>query len=436
MGEPEKDETVEVKMSELKGLLVETISGMTIPQIEELKNEMRETERRALFPHGDGGLAETCGKSIIDTRAFSFACSSLAPGQVVNGYDMARSLLASRGPWLHLGPEMQKFAEVIRVRGNVDKMRMKGIDIQEYNAEVLDTITKATGPLTLSDVGALVPVEFLATVIEFATAQSQILPRLWRIPMGSLSLKIPKLAQTAGSYFGGIKLYHPDEAGEKFKTKPGFDTLTFTAKKLIGLIALTDELIADSAINIVNYVTALFVRAFQWETEHEVIQGLGTGNQMGGILADPNIIVVPRQTEGTVVHDDLINLESGLDENFQDLTFISRRATVNTFRKQKDTVGQPVYHDGYSTMFGASVPPSLLGYPLIRTRNAKAMGAHGDVTLADLGFYIWAVRQDMSIDQSKDRYFEFDETAVRFVVRQDGAPGVSEAFAILDTATS
>jgi hypothetical protein len=42
----------------------------------------------------------------------------------------------------------------------------------------------------------------------------------------------------------------------------------------------------------------------------------------------------------------------------------------------------------------------------------------------------------MTVDTSKDRYFEFDETALRFVVRQDGAPGVPDAFSILDTATS
>lgn len=434
---PEEKKTVEIEIDELKGLLAETIKGMTFPQVEALRNEMKVAERKAIFPHLDPSnesIAETCGKSIIDTRAFRGGIKSFDGS--MNGYEIARKLHSAHGPWMHLGPQMEKFAEIIRVRGNADKMRAKGIDIQEYNKEVLDTITKATGPLTLSDVGALVPIEFLATVIEFATAQSQILPRLWRIPMGSLTLRIPKLAQTAGSYFGGIKLYHPDEAGEKFATKPGFDTLIFTAKKLIGLIALTDELIADSAINIVNYVTSLFVRAFQWETEHEVIQGTGAGNQMTGIITDGNINVVPRQAEGSVEYDDLINLESSLDENFQDLTFISRRATVNTFRKQKDTAGQPVYHDGYSTMFGASVPPQLIGHPLIKTRNAKAMGSHGDIILCDPGFYIWAVRQDMSIDQSKDRYFEFDETAVRFVVRQDGAPAVSEAFSILDTKTS
>jgi HK97 family phage major capsid protein len=429
------EQIVTLDMKDLPGILAEAVKGMEFPQILALKEDMKRVERAALFPAGDGTLLETCGKSIIDTRAFHR--KERHEGGPMDAIALVRGLGASRtGPWLSLSPLMEKFARIVAVRGDSNKAHALGIDIREYNREVAEANQKATGPLTTTDAGVLVPVEYLATVIEFATAQSQILPKLWRIPMGSLSLKIPRLVQAAGSYFGGIHLYHPEEAGEKFKTKPNFDSVTLTAKKLIGLIAMTDELIADSSINIMNYITSLFVRAFQWQTEHEVIQGPGTGNQMLGIIAEPNINVVARTTAGTVKYDDLVNLESSLDENFADLTFISRRATVNTFRKQKDTVGQPVYHDGFDTMFGGAIPPRLLGYPLVKTRNAKAMGAHGDITLGDLSFYLWGVRQDMTIDTSRDRFFELDETALRFVVRQDGAPGVPDAFSILDTATS
>lgn len=430
----ENKQVIEMTPEQLNATVIEAVKGMEFPQIAELKEQLVAVERAALFPHGDKELVETVGKSVVDTSMF-YKNYQRPDGRRMNGLEIARQFRSGgHGPWLHLSDQMEKFADLLRVRGRSNKIRK--FDVQEYNKEVLDTIQKASGPLTLTDAGDLIPIEFLATVIEFATAQSMILPRLFRIPMGSLSLRIPKLAQAAGSYFGGIKLYHPDEAEEKITGKPAFTYVHLTAKKLIGLLILTDELIADSSINIVNYVTGLFVRAFQWETEHEVIQGTGVGNQMLGILADPAINVVARQTLGTVEYDDLINLDSALDENFQDLVYISRRATTNTFRKQKDTVGQPVYHDGYSTFIGGAMPPQLMGYPVIKTRNAKAMGATGDVILGDLGHYIWAVRQDMTIDQSSDRYFEFDETAVRFVVRQDGAPGVSIAFAVLDQAIS
>lgn len=408
--------------------LKDMVSKMTAEQIAAFKKEVNEVNRKAIFPAAEGPLAETATKSVIDTSFFT----KQYPSGVRSGEDMARQLRATGGPWLKLSPQMEKFAEILRCRGRIEKLLERGINITEYNREIMEIEQKTVTPLTTTDVGALVPTEYLATVVEFATAQSQILPKLWRIPMSALTMRVPTLVQAAGSYFGGITLYHPDEAATKTETKPAFDYLSFTAKKLVGIIALTDELIMDSSINIINYITGLFVRAFQYQIEYEVINGTGTTGQMLGILNDPNINLVPRQTVGTVKYEDLINLESALDENFTNLTFLTRRATVNTIRKQKDSVGQPVYHDGLTTFFGGAMPPQLLGYPVIKTRNCPALGSQGDLILGDLGYYIWALRQDMTIDTSRDVLFFSDETAVRFVMRMDGMPGVSIAFAALD----
>ena len=437
MPEPQKqDQEVVLKMSDLVGVINTAIKDMDLPQVAALKGDIEKVQRHQMFPSGDGELLETCGKSIVDTRAFSKTYVRDHRSPLMDGVMLAKQLRSFGGPWLSLSPVMQKFVTVCSVGADYDKARAKGIDMKEFIEEVRVENEKATGPLTSTDVGPLIPIEFLATVIEFATAQSIILPKLWRIMMNSNTLRIPKLVQAAGSYFGGIHLYHPGEAELKDKTKPSFDYKEFTAKKLIGLILLTEELVADSSINIINYITALFVRAFQWETEHEVLQGLGTGNQMLGIIKDPNINLVPRTTAGTVKFDDLVDLESSLDENYTDLIYVGRRATINAFRKQKDTGGQPVYHDGFTNMFGASIPPQLLGYPAVKTRNVPTLGTKGDLVLGDFSFYIWAIRQQMTIDTSRDRYFEYDETALRFVVRQDGQPGISEAFSILKDATS
>jgi HK97 family phage major capsid protein len=332
---------------------------------------------------------------------------------------------------LKLSPAMVKFAECCKLGFDANKLASKGISIGDYNKEIRDWNQKDTlGGLSTTDAGALVPIEFLATVIEFAVAQSLILPKLWRVPMGSSTLRIPTLSQTAGSYFGGIVLYHPDELASKTTTEPTFSYKEFSAKKLIGLIPLSDELIADSAINMVNYITGLFVRAFQYKTEGEVISGTGASNQMTGILADTSINLVSRQTNLQVKFDDIMNLESALDENFQNLTWMTRRATANYLRKQKDTVGQPIYQYPWPPM---ATGGQILEYPVIKTRNLPALGLKGDIILGDLGYYIWAVRQDMTIDMSRDRYFEYDATALRFVVRQDGKPGVSIAFAALNS---
>lgn len=434
---------LEIDMKDFKGILETAIAGSIGSEIEDLKKQMTEVQQKALFKDdGDGNDKETFSGSIIDTGYFQKDYAQRRGyGGNQSGSHIISKFMSSAGPFVKLSPAMEKFAIILKHRGNLSDIERKGIfNTKDYQSEILEQYEKQFGinikALTTTDAGALVPVEYLATVVEFATAQSPILSKVWRIPMGSLSMKIPKLVQAAGSYFGGIQLYHPDEGGLKTDTKPSFDTLTLTAKKLIGLMHLTDELIADSSIAIVNYCTTLMVRAIRWQSEKEVIYGTGAGNQMLGIRNDPGINVVSRQTPGTITYRDLIRLESILDENFQDLTFLSRRANVNALREQVDTVGQPVYHDGFTTFLGAQMVPQLLGYPLIKTRNCLALGAKGDIILGDLSFYLWGVRSDMTIDTSNAPRFLYDETTVRIVMRQDGLPGVSEAFSVLDGTAS
>lgn len=435
---PDKKDEVVINMADLKGIIADAIKGTDIPQIKELKAQIEATEKRAIFPAGDDRFLETSTKSVIDTACFSKSQKHEDGRRMTDG-EIAQYMRHTGGPWLKLSPIMEKFAKCLRLGFEPGKLAMAGIDFKSYNAEIKQAnlqmgykTTDSDTHQTTTDLGALVPTEFLATIVEFAIAQSQILPKLWRIPMNSMTMRIPQLVQAAGSYFGGVTLYHPGEAETKNPTKPSWDYLSFTAKKMIGFVPLTDEAIADSSVNLINYITALMQRAFQYKIEGEVISGTGLNSQFTGILSDPGINWVSRQTVGTVKYEDLVNLESSLDENFRDLTFLSRRNTVNTLRKQKDSVGQPVYHDGFTTFLGGAMTPQLMGYPVIKTRNVPALGSDGDLVLGDLGMYIWAMRQDMKIDISEHYKFNYDETVLRFVMRMDGLPGVSVAFAALN----
>jgi len=431
----EKGGEMVIDMNDLKGVIQEVMKGADLGVREEFKKYMSETVKKELLPDGDKGITQAAGGSIINTGVFQKDFGQ-GRGQM-SGAQVATTLRSCGGPFLSLSKEMESFATILSCGGDFRKAEARGVSLGEYNEMVKEQHRKVLGQkaLTTTDAGALVPIEFLATMVEFATAQSQILPKLWRLPMGGQMLRIPMLVQESGSYFGGIVLYHPGEGGKKTPTKPVFDQIALTAKKLIGLCPITDELVMDSSINIVNYVSGLFMRAFQWQAEHEVLQGVAANDEMAGIIPDLAINVVPRNVPGTVTFPDLINLDSSLDENFQNLTFVTRRATVNQFRVEMQAGGatnQPIYVEGFSTALGPIMVPQLMGYPIVRTRNVPAMGIRGDIVLGDFGFYIWAVRQDMTVDQSRDFRFDYDETTLRFVVRQDGVPGVPIAFSVLD----
>lgn len=434
----------EITIEDLQGIIQKAVEGQTKEQMEALKKEIVETNRKALFPGGeDDGEMESIGKSVIDTKFFNgfYQRARVLSNKGVavdDGLALGRQLVNIGGPFKRLSPEMETFAKMLKLGMDSQKIAAEGINFREYNDTIKGHLKAALGLSegVAADGGNLVPTEFMATVIEFATQQSPILSRVWRVPMNSLTLKIPRLTQSAGSYFGGITLYWKDEAAQKTSTKPAFEQLTFTAKKLIGLIYMTDELIADSAINLVNYITGLFVRAFQYEMERVIIAGSGTGQPLG-VTQDSNVNRVARQTASTVEYDDIVNMDAAIDENLRDLSWMTRKATVAALRKLKDTNSQPIFHADYATHLGQkTVPDTMLGYPVYLTRNVPALGSEGDLILGDLSQYLLAMRQDITIDQSIHLRFDYDETVYRFVSRIDGMPAVPIAFARLKAATS
>ncbi len=377
----EKKETVtkeitEMTMDDLKGIVGAAVKDATAAEIAELKQQIETVNRKAIFPATDGefgdGEAETIGKSIIDTNFFtkSFSGGGFANAKQ-DGTIMGRQLVNLGGPFKKLSPEMETFAKMLKTRFNANDMATQGIDVRNYNDTVKAQLKAATGLSegVAGDGGNLVPVEYLATIIEFATAQSPILSKVWRLPMSSMTMKIPKLTQAAGSYFGGISLHWKDEAAAYAATKPAFEQLSFTAEKLTGLVYLTDELIADSMINIINYITGLFVKAFQYEMERVIVNGSGS-NQPLGIINDPNINLVTRTTASTIKFEDIVNLDTAIDENFSNLTWLTRKTALGVLRKLKDTSGNFVFHTDYATFMGQkTVPQTVLGYPLYLTRN-------------------------------------------------------------------
>jgi len=410
--------------------------------IDALKKEITDVNRKAIFPDSDWGdeVESAGGKSVIDTSFFTKNYQRATPkfGEVPwlpDGQALGSQLVNMGAPFKRLSPEMVTFGRILKEgKGKVDLANQAGIDVRKYNDTCKEHLKQAgMSEGVLADGGALVPIEFLATVIEFATSQSTILSKVWRLPMNSNIMRIPRLVQAAGSYFGGVTLYSPGEGKEKTDTKPELERLELEAKKRIAMIYMTDELIADSMINLINYVTGVITRAYQYDMELNVIAGVGGAAPCTGIINDPAINLVPRQTAGTVTYQDVINLDNSIDENFTNLSWITRKVTQNTLLGLVDNNNRPIFMADYGVFTGEPFhPPTMITYPVHRTRNIPTMGMKGDLILGDLSWYLLAIRQELTIDSSIHVRFIYDETALRFVMRYDGMPAVSIAFSILD----
>jgi len=428
---------------DLSAMMTEMMKAQTPELLKAVKDELLKMDRKALFPQMEGDVdkgdagAQTFAGSVVDFSAIkSYDARRALVDNNTNALGVA--FVNSCGPWKKLSPAMEGFAKLLKTRMRPAQLA-SGFDMNGYKT-LCDAQYKATGMSegVNPDGGFTVPIEFAATVVEFAIQMSPILKMIWRVPMSAAQIKYPKLSQSDGNYFGGVVItwsgkVASSEGATLTRTKPTFDQNVFNAKKVQAMTVLTDELIQDSLINIVNYVTGVITRAYWYDLERVIIEGNGT-NEPLGIITDPVVKAnaVKRTTTGLVKDTDLYCLEGAMDENFRDLYWITRRSTIASIRALKDTVGQPLLHEGWDTQQSTpNLVKTILGYPYHVTRNAHAMGHMGDVIIGDLGYYMLAVRNDMRIDMSDAPYWTSDEYAVRFIARCDGMPGSSYAFKIL-----
>lgn len=414
--------------------------------LEPIMKTQVEAETQRLFSVREGsfkdGHFETKEGSAYNTGALYRAVGALASMQAT-GKDMsdaqfANIVLSNGGIYTKLSPAMQNFGLLLKSKLNANKLMNLGFKADEYQDQCMKQLTpelKQTGMNEGigADGGFTVPVEYASTVIEFGIQASPILNKVWRVRMKSNSSKWPRLAQTDDSFFGGMVMTWLDEGHAKPEKKIAFEQVSFTAYKCAGIIVLTDELIEDSLINIVNYVTAVGIRAYMYELEHMVIDGTGVGQGLG-IINDPVVVAnaVARTAAAAIRFQDFNNLEAAMNENFRNMEWIMRRATLSAARNLVDNNNRPIWTQLFGMQNGALTPiTNILDYPYNITRNANVLGHLGDVILGDLSFYMLATRKDMTIDVSPYPYWKTDETGVRFVARVDGKPGSPYAFKIL-----
>jgi HK97 family phage major capsid protein len=434
-------------MEQLKELVaVEVKSGVSAAVDANLKGYKEETNKlleKQLFSVQEGPISNGFRKTILGSEMntsglFKALGATMQSKNNVSDSDLVGTVLGNGGIFTKLSPAMEKFALLLKSGFNLQRAAVMGFDLKEYNGMIGEQhkamgwkAATAANENTAAAGGILVPVEYSAVVIEFAIQMSNILSKLWRIPMTSATAKWPRLAQTDDSFFGGMTFNWVGEGvSVQNKQKAAWEQLTFTAHKVAAELVLTNELIQDSIINVINYVTAVGTRAWMYELERCVLDGAGVYQPLG-ISNDPIVIAngVSRQTANTVSYVDLVNVEAEMNENFRNLEWVMRRKTMTKLRAEKDTVGQPVYHEQFALFNDTPTwQKTIIGYPIEITRNARAMGHAFDVTLADLSYYMLATRKDMTIDMSPYPYWATDETAIRFIARVDGKCGSPYAF--------
>lgn len=372
----------------------------------------------------------------------------------------AAAIKAVEGKMKELGIDeaSQKFAkfggvEDVSKLESKEKMAsfIKGVYNKDRNIlSQFKSLTEGTG----SAGGFIVPEEFAAEVNRIVE-DFGLVPKLCRkFPMKYDTLNVPRLSATVSVSYAG-------EATAGTPSQPTFEQVVLQTKTLIGITPMSNELLADANVSVVDLLTELFAEAIAGQLDQ---QGLaGTGSPFTGILSDTGVTVV-QQANGTgnstftgaATADNARDLIAGIKPwALQGAAYFMHRSVWAVIQKSKAaTTGDyfisainPVVTGAADTQaFPTAMAGTLWGYPVYLSDKMPAITATAVSTkfiiFGNLKHLYMGVRQDMGVAISQDatvgsdNLFAANMSAVRVTTRHALAVGLPAAFAVLKTSAS
>ena len=182
-----------------------------------------------------------------------------------------------------------------------------------------------------------------------------------------------------------------------------FNQVSLDAHKVHVGILVTEELLADNAFGLENYILEQFGQAIANAEEDAFITGTGVGQPTGfltTLAADTNAFI---QTKGADISaDDVLDLVYSLPRPYRKkAAFLVNDATMAKIRKFKDSTQNYLW----TPSFTAGEADRLLGYP-IYTSAYMPVATSGNFALAfgDFSYYNIADRGTRSFQELRELY--------------------------------
>ena len=401
-------------------------------EITAIEAEMDEMEReakaadirnRALALGGDNALAGAdAGADLIRVPAVA------AAGDDVGVSNRFAQLVAksrrSAGVQFDRQRHFGSFGEQLQAIANYSLSRGANTDARLTRAPSGSSAVDPTGG------GFLIQTDFASAIWMLAHDMGHVLGAVNSIPVGDNAngIKIPGVDETSranGARWGGVSTSWVAEGVQPNASQPKFRMIEFDLKKLMSVAYATDEMLADAPA-----ITSILGQAFSEEvmfaTEDAIFNGTGAGQPLG-VLNSAALIQVakqPGQAAGTIVKENIDNLWARMWARSRDkaVWFINQdcEPALNQLGQVVGTGGSPVYLPAG----GLSAKPyaSLYGRPVIATEYNSALGAPGDILLADLSQYTKVDKGGVNSATSMHVAFLTDQMAFRITYRVDGKP--------------
>lgn len=277
-----------------------------------------------------------------------------------------------------------------------------------------------------SEGGYLVPEELRTEVFRILPDMA-IMRNLARVlPMSSDTLKINSLSARPTAYWTG-------EYQSKSTTSAEFGQITLSPNDLVCLLPISEQLLADANIGLVQFIIQLFAEAIGVAEDKAFFTGSGSGQPKG--ISQESLRSIAKAGASANIDDiiDLIDLVPSRVVQSPKTAFVGHKHVKKVFRKVKDTDGDYIWRDGKGGVGGGGesirLPDTLYGYPFYEQNDLNQT----ELYFGDWSMYIIGDRQTMAVQTTTEGGDAWRRNAmeIKAVERVDGKAVITSPFAKL-----
>jgi HK97 family phage major capsid protein len=263
--------------------------------------------------------------------------------------------------------------------------------------------------------GNTVPTSFYASLVEHMREMSAVLmagPTILDTDGGE-AIQVPR---TTGH--GAAALVA--EGGAIAESDPVFAQSTLNAYKYGQLIQLSTELVQDTGVDLLGYVSRVCGENVGLALGAHLVTGSGSSQPQGVATAATVGVTGATGVTGAFTPDNLIDLFYSVIAPYRNrpaCAFMMRDASLAVARKFKDTTNQYLWQPAFT----AGAPETILGRPVYTDPNIAATAVSArSVLFGDFSTYFVRRVRGVRFERSDEFAFANDLVTFRVLLRADG----------------
>lgn len=209
--------------------------------------------------------------------------------------------------------------------------------------------------------GVTIPKNVASDIIAKLGEQAPVFGLSKQLPSVVGSLTVPRQGSVESSSFTG-------ELENLSQLKPQFETVDLTQKRVGSFIQLTEQLLNDSAVDIVSYSIDYLAASLGSALEKNILVGVPKGfSPVIGHIADENLVTFVDVAAPTV--EELIDITNAVNPSYlPGSVFVVSRPVYDIMSKLKDGDGQYLFFRGDTATAGH---PTFAGFPVYVSDSLK-----------------------------------------------------------------